>query len=391
MADPAGQKEPIEYDRQVNYIMEPKQLEPGKPRGKCRKWLLRISTGLNPRTGKYGEKTKTFSGTYREAKAALAEFEHEVENQSSNAPGRKLTFEQLAAEYVPHRLTMRQIEKSTANKIEGLLDALSRHIGKMPASKLEPYMIQNAVKAMLSGDSASGKPLSGTYVNMALQTASTMYNLYAIPQGLASRNPFDNVERPRVDTEERDPLTKEQQDFLVEKCPPTDRHHVAVIEALLAGLRRSECVDLKWKHANLIDGIIMLPDTKAHGRKLTAIPIQQSLIKYLLDWKEEQARQMKKYGVIQNDEHTVCANELGDPLDPKVLGRWWQRNRKKLGCEGVHFHDLRHTFATESAKILPPKVIQLLLRQKDERVSMRIYTHVNTDDLEEAVAKLNAK
>lgn len=182
--------------------MEPKQLEPGKPRGKCRKWLLRVSTGLNPRTGKYGEKTKTFSGTYREAKAALAEFEKEVENQSSNAPGRKLTFEQLAEEYVPHRLNMKQIEESTANKIEGLLDALSRHIGKMPASKLEPYMIQNAVKAMLSGDSASGKPLSGTYVSMALQTASTMYNLYAIPQGLAFRNPFENVERPRVDTEE---------------------------------------------------------------------------------------------------------------------------------------------------------------------------------------------
>jgi len=57
----------------------------------------------------------------------------------------------------------------------------------------------------------------------------------------------------------------------------------------------------------------------------------------------------------------------------------------------VHFHDLRHTFATETAKILPPKIIQQLLRQKDERVSMRIYTHVNTDDLEEAVAKLNAK
>lgn len=371
--------------------MEPKQLESGKPRGKCRKWLLRVSTGLNPRTGKYGEKTKTFSGTYREAKAALAEFEQEVENQSSNAPGRKLTFEQLAEEYVPHRLNMKQIEESTANKIEGLLDALSRHIGKMPAGKLEPYMIQNAVKAMLSGDSASGKPLSGTYVNMALQTASTMYNVYAIPQGLATNNPFDAVERPRVDTEEREPLSKEQQEHLAETCMPTDRHHAAVMLALLAGLRRSECVNLKWKHVNLIDGFLMLPDTKAHNRKLTAIPVQEALVVYLLARKEEQARQMKKYGVIQNDEHAVCANELGDPLDPKVLGRWWQRNRKKLGCEGVHFHDLRHTFATETAKILPPKIIQQLLRQKDERVSMRIYTHVNTDDLEEAVAKLNAK
>lgn len=368
--------------------MEPKQLEPGKPRGKCRKWQLRVRVGINPKTGNYSERTRTFAGTYRQAVAATEEFEEEVKNLQSNRPGRKLTFEQLAAEYVPHRLDMRQIEESTANKIEGLLDVLSRHVGKMPADKLEPYMIQDAVKAMLAGDSASGKPLSGTYVNMALQTASTMYNLYAIPQGLAFRNPFENVERPRVDTEEREPLTREQQENLIKACTPTDRHHAAVMLALLAGLRRSECAKLQWKHVNLIDGILMLPDTKAHNRKLTAIPVQEALVVYLLARKEEQARQMKKYGVIQGDEHTVCANELGDPLNPKVLGRWWERNRKSLGCDKMHFHDLRHTFATEAAKILPPKLIQELLRQKDERVSMRIYTHVNTVDLAEAVSKL---
>lgn len=188
----------------------------------------------------------------------------------------------------------------------------------MPSDKLEPYTIQDAVKAMLSGDSASGKPLSETYVNMTLQAASTMYNVYAIP---ATNSPFDAVERPRVGTEEREPLSKEQQEHLAEICMPTDRHHAAVMLALLAGLRRSECVNLQWKHVNLIDGFLMLPDTKAHNRKLTAIPIQQSLIEYLLQRKEDQSRQMRDYGVTQNDEHTVCANELGDALDSKVLGR----------------------------------------------------------------------
>lgn len=368
--------------------MEPKQLEPSKARNKCRKWQLRVRTGINPKTGNYKEKTKTFHGTYRQALAATEELEEEVKNLQSTQPGRKLTFEQLAEEYVPHRLEMRQIEKSTATKIKGLLSALSRHIGKMPVNKLEPYMIQDAVKAMLSGDSASGNPLSGTYVNMALQTAATMFNIYAIPQGLAYRNPFDCVERPRIDTEEREPLTKEQQSKLLKLCTATDWHHAAVILALLAGLRRGECVTLKWKNVNLIDGFLMLPDTKAHGRKLSAIPVQRKLVVFLLEWKEEQAKKMRKHRIAQDDEHTVCANALGEPLDPKVLGRWWQRNREDLGCKGMHFHDLRHTFATEAGKILPPKAIQELLRQKDERISMRIYTHVNTADLSEAVAKL---
>lgn len=389
MADTARQKvEPTKYDRQVNYIMEPKQLEPGKPRGKCRKWQLRVRVGINPKTGNYAEKTRTFTGSYRQAVAATKEFEEEAKNLQSTRPGRKLTFEQLAAEYVPHRLDTKQIEESTARKITGLLDVLARHIGKITANKLEPYMIQDAVKAMLAGDSASDKQLSGTYVNMALQTASTMYNVYAIPQGLATSNPFNEVERPRVDTEEREPLSKEQQECLRKVCTPTDRHYAAVMLALLAGLRRSECVNLKWKHVDLIEGILMLPDTKAHTRKLTATPIQQSLIEFLLVWKEDQSKEMDRYGVKQSEEHTVCANELGDPLDSKVLGRWWQRNRKKLKCEDLHFHDLRHTFATKAAKVLPPKAIQALLRQKDERISMRIYTHVNTEDLTAAVSKL---
>lgn len=35
-----------------------RQMEPNKPRNKCRKWKLRVSIGLNPRTGNYGKKPK---------------------------------------------------------------------------------------------------------------------------------------------------------------------------------------------------------------------------------------------------------------------------------------------------------------------------------------------
>lgn len=390
LASSAGQKvNQSSNDRQVNYTMEPKQLEPGKPRGKCRKWQLRVRVGINPKTGNYSERTRTFAGTYRQAVAATEEFEEEVKNLQSSRPGRKLTFEQLAAEYVPHRLDMRQIKPRTATKITNLLKALSHHVGKMPADKLEPYMIQDAVKAMLSGDSASGKPLSGTYVNMVLQTASTMYNLYAIPQGLATRNPFDNVERPKIDTKERDPLTEKQQEGLIEAaCYTLDQRFTAVMIALLGGAREGEVCNAIWKNVDLLDGIMLLPDTKGSSR-LTAVPIQQDLVAYLLAWKEEQAAMMAQFGIIQHDETYVCANELGDRLTEQTIGRWWRRNRKILGCDGIHFHDLRHTFATNLAKNnVHPGAIQKLLRQRDDRMATRIYVHVNTQQMRDAVDRL---
>lgn len=364
-------------------------MEPGKPRGKCRKWLLRVSVGLNPRTGKYDEKSKTFHGTYREAKKATEQFEEELKNKQSTAPGRKLTFEEMSDEYVKHRFELRQIGEKTASKIAGHLKALSRHVGKCPADKLQTYMIQDAVKAMMGGDSATGQPLSGTYINMIIQSGATMYSKYAVPQQLADANPFDGVEHPRDDTQERQPLTAAQEAAILEYCTATNHRYVAVILALLAGLRRNEACKLQWKDVDLLEGFMLLQDTKAYVRKKKAIPIQQKLIEYLLAWKEEQARIMSRWGVVQTGETYVCANDLGDRLDDEVLGRWWRRNRKKFRCEGMHFHDLRHAFATNLAKKnIHPKVIQELLRQKDDRVAMQIYTHVNTEQMKDAMKLL---
>lgn len=366
------------------------QLEPNKTRAKCRKWRLRVSTGINPRTGRYGQKTRVIRGTYREAKAALDDFLIELEEIPTSPADRKITFEKLSKEYIDHRLNMRQISPRTASKIRGHLDALSRHIGKCPVDKLTPYMVQQAIAEMMNGDSASGNDLSGTYVNMIIQSASTMMVKYAIPHGLASVNVFDDIERPRNDTKERKPLTDEQQDHVCKNCTPTDHRYAAVILALLAGLRLGETCKLTWGNVNLIDGYLLLPDTKAYGSRSKATPIQDKLVAFLLTWKSNQREIMAKRYVVQNDDTYVCANDLGDQLTTQTLSRWWRRNREKLGCREVHFHDLRHTFATNLArKNIHPKAIQDLLRQKDERVAMRIYTHVSMEQMKNAINTLN--
>lgn len=393
MADPAGQNGPIEYDRQVNFTMKVvgsgsvRPME-DKPRGKCRKWQLRARTGLNPRTGKYGEKTRIFYGTYRQSLAALNDFIEEIENLKSSAPGRKLTFQQLSDEWIAHRLAMGQISHGTELKNRTSLRALCWHIGQAKASKIEPYMITDAMKALMSGDSPSGRKLSGSTVRTVIITANYMYKSYAIPNALAEYNPFEQVELPKDDTKERKPLTDEQQAQLMQMCPPTDHHYVAVALALYGGLRRGEIISLLWGDVDLLDGIIMLPNTKG-GRDLIPIPISHKLTSYLLEWKERQQRRMYGFEVTQTDKTHVCANELGDILSGSTLGHWWSDHRDGFGCQGVHLHDLRHTFATNLArKNVHPKAIQGLLRHKDEKLSLRVYTHVNTEQMREAVSFL---
>ena len=46
------------------------QIDKDKTRARCRKWRLKVSTGRDPRTGRYGCRTRRFKGTYTKAKAS---------------------------------------------------------------------------------------------------------------------------------------------------------------------------------------------------------------------------------------------------------------------------------------------------------------------------------
>ena len=93
------------------------QLEKDKPKGKCRKWQLRVSLGLDPKTGKYLRKTRVFSGTYNQAKAALREFIDEIEN--NRVQGRTAyTFEEYSRRYLDMRRAKKEVAETTLDKQE---------------------------------------------------------------------------------------------------------------------------------------------------------------------------------------------------------------------------------------------------------------------------------
>jgi hypothetical protein len=75
------------------------QREKDKPKSKCKKWELRVPTGLDPRTGKYKAKSRRFNGSYTEAKRALREFQDEVEGD--RVQGKTgYTFQQYCERYL---------------------------------------------------------------------------------------------------------------------------------------------------------------------------------------------------------------------------------------------------------------------------------------------------
>ena len=61
-----------------------------KPKGKCRKWMLRVSLGKDLLTGKYPQKARSFTGTWTEAQRALREFVDEIERGANSFMAQRL-------------------------------------------------------------------------------------------------------------------------------------------------------------------------------------------------------------------------------------------------------------------------------------------------------------
>ena len=103
------------------------QLEKDKPKSKCRKWQLRVPIGLDPRTGKYRQRTRVFRGTFTEAKAALREFIDQIERDE--VQGRTdYTFEEYCARFIERRRLGKEVAPTTLVRQEWQFKAACRHI-----------------------------------------------------------------------------------------------------------------------------------------------------------------------------------------------------------------------------------------------------------------------
>lgn len=366
-----------------------------KANSKCRKWQIRVSTGKDPRTGKYKTRSKNVQGTYTDAYNALALFRIQAQSETRRN-GTAPTIEQLGKEYIEHKLKLGLASQNTAAKYTYSLKSVNLHLGKARVNEVEPFMVSDMYKALLDGQTTSGKPMSGTSVRTVAGVVSGMFS-FAVKQGYIRSNPAQGLDLPRNDTKEKEALTEKQVKHLIACLDTTERHGIAVLLALLAGLRRGEVCALVWGDIDLIDatinvrhsmtvkGEIKAPKTKA-SRAL--LPMSLELRDVLAPHKEQQRLAMDRRGVTQGNDTYVLADILGDALTPNGVNIWWRRHRKDYGLEGVGFHCLRHTFITRLARAgVHISTMQKLARHASVAMTAR-YTHIGLEDMRVAVNRL---
>lgn len=382
------------------------QLEKDKPRSKCRKWQLRVSLGRDPRTGKYHQKTRYFTGTYTQAKAALRDFIAEIEGD--RVQGRTAyTLEAYCERFLERRELNREVAPTTLKRQRWQFKVICRLIGQARLEEVTGTMLDDAYVAMLKGDTPSGRPAGGSYVKQINDNIRLVF-AQAVKEGLIVRNPCDDANPPRMDTKEKKALTPDQAHVLVAMLDERSDRDCAYLLAITMGLRRGEICGLSWgdidfdrrvadiRHSYDYMGNLKATKTKAGTRVL---PLSDKTVEVLKAHREAQLeryartnqwRKPEEGYIEQTDDSPVVTDNCGTRILPTSLSRWWIEDRRRYGLDGWCLHELRHTYLTMLALSgVHPKVMQELAGHYSSQITMDIYTHVNMDAKRKAAAAVS--
>lgn len=351
------------------------QLEKEKPKGKCRKWRLWIRAG-----GK--NRSRRFTGTYREAQAALDAFKEEVGGLVPDAE----SFRAYAEAWYAYRRDSGAAEANTLAKNRYNLNALERVLGDAALGDLTPETCRDALLRIRNGENASGRVLAGATM-VGTSAVLKMILQQAEDDGRIARNPMRKVRMQKRDTQERRTLTPQEVEGLLDRLDemPCDGRVMAVYLIACLGLRRAEACalfDEDFGDDGLVhvrravkeaDGTIGRPKSAAGARTL---PAPRRLVEKVARWREQRERM----GLA--DAPTLACNARGGVLLPQNLYRWWHGNAKRkgvrgeLGCEGIDLHELRHSNLTMMARHLSPFDLQRYAGWSSLDPA-RIYVHEN--------------
>ncbi len=145
-------------------------------------------------------------------------------------------------------------------------------------------------------------------------------------------NPAQKVKRLKGETRRVRYLMPDEIQILLSKCDSLLRGLLKslVTVALHTGARKGELQSLQWPQVNFDLGIITLLDTKNGERR--DIPMNET------------ARAMLQ-GLNRKSE-LVFPNRNGKRIDDAQVQLAFQEALKRARVEDFHFHDLRHTFAS---------------------------------------------
>lgn len=274
---------------------------------------------------------------------------------------KKIKFEDFANEYLEIHSKLKK-SYNTDCKIAGLLKKFfgGKYLYEITSLDIEKFK------------SARAKEVSPATVNRALAVLKSMFNR-AIVWNKAEHNPCRAVKMFKENNQRLRFLEKEEINGLLENC--SEHLRPIVITALNTGMRKSEILKLKWRDIDIKRGIIHLLDTK-NGEK-REVPMNEITQKTII-------------GVLKHlDSQYVFCDKNGKPYGD--VRKSFATALKNSKIDDFHFHDLRHTFASQLVMSgVDLNTTRELLGHKSLEMTLR-YSHLSCNHKKRAVDVLEQR
>jgi len=151
---------------------------------------------------------------------------------------------------------------------------------------------------------------------------------------------------------------------------PAPALRLYILAALMTGARRGELLRLRWSDVDMKRRTLTFRETKnGHDR---TVPMTPALAEAL----QKLPRPLD------------ASNQVFPAYDPHVLTRAFARHAKRVGVQGLTFHDLRHDAAsTLTMAGVSQRAVMELLGHRDPRMTVR-YQHLAPGHLRDAMQAL---
>lgn len=263
-----------------------------------------------------------------------------------------------------------------ANYRHKLFKYVVSKIGDQPLNKLTQSDIQQLVEQL------QNQPLSPSTIEVIIRILSNCLS-QAVHKGLLRNNPCQQVRLPRKKQEKVRALTRKEQKSLEREAKKTATNQgLPVLLALQTGMRIGEIAALQWKDIDFDSKLIhvghtyqRVPVSSPTGKKTQliygeaktrsskrVIPMTDELLHSLLKRKKQTS-------------HSFVFSVNGHPCEPRLLTRYFHQLRDKAKISSVHFHQLRHTFATRCIETRADIAsVSALLGHASAKMTLDIYT-----------------
>lgn len=268
---------------------------------------------------------------------------------------------------------------------------------KLKVKDLTPVHITDYINYKMQSASANTVRKHIVILSRALESA--------VKQNIIVFNPTKRIDMPKkVKYMGAKFYNAKQIESLLEgsKGDPLD---LVILLTAFYGLRRSECLGLKWDAIDFENKTITIRHTVVVGtrtlykRDITKnisshriLPLSSLIADKLKAVKEKRLCNMQQQSKTDINNAYVCVKDDGSLIKPNYVSQHFPLLLKRIGMPVIRFHDLRHSAATYLLSLgFNMKEVSEWLGHGDITTTLNIYAHVDNESKRNMANKLEER